>query len=573
MSADDSTRSQPTATAIDQHPHVLVIVGGSSRRVALPVSGRVVVGRATEADLCIDDESISRRHAMFTVTRGEVSVADLDSHNGTRVNGERLDRMRRLLAGDVIQLGDAVLVIHGGAERARDVLDTELLRHRLDDEIERAAAYDRELGVIALAGAVGAAATVEALAGELRPIDLVAERGSLVVVLAPELDRDATRELAVRCLARLGGSVGAGFACCPDDGADADALLTLARVASSIAEPGQVVEAAAATSRLEIGDRMMIVADPAMVRLVELTRQLACTELTVLVRGDTGVGKEHIAHALHHLGPRASQAFVTLNCAAVQDTLIESELFGYERGAFTGATATKLGLLEAARGGTIFLDEIGELSHAMQAKLLRALDAKRITRVGSVVERDIDIRIVAATHRDLEQEAAAGRFRRDLYFRIGGATIVLPALRERRCEIAWLARSFLDDARLREGRDELRLSAGAMRGLARYGWPGNVRELRNAIAYGAAIATETATIEIWHLPPHVSGLAESVVLPPVGGAFRPIAEEVRELERRRMREAIAAADGVLKEAARLIGMPLRTFHLKAKHYGLTAKRA
>jgi transcriptional regulator with GAF, ATPase, and Fis domain len=310
-----------------------------------------------------------------------------------------------------------------------------------------------------------------------------------------------------------------------------------------------------------------------MARLVELARQIARADLAVIVRGETGTGKEHVARALHQFSPRSARPFVTVNCAAVQDTLVESELFGHEKGAFTGATSAKPGLLEICDGGTVFLDEVGELSAAMQAKLLRALDAKRITRVGSVVERAIDIRVVAATHRDLDRDVAAGRFRSDLLFRLAGATIVIPPLRERPLDIALLARTFADEACARAQHPPMPISCSAMRALTTHAWPGNVRELRNAIDYVAAMATATTTaIDVAQLPAAISGGPAEP--PPEHAApsqrFRPIADELAELERKRMREAIAAAGGVVKAAASLIRMPLRTFHLKAKQYGLKA---
>jgi len=560
MRGEDATRTHGDRAS--HAPHVLVLAGSSSCRIALPREGRVVIGRAPDVEICIDDESVSRRHAALAVAGREIAIDDLGSHNGTRVNGERLASTRKLVTGDVVQLGDVALVVYAGGAPGRDVLDAERLRRRFDEEVERAAAYDREVGLILVTGGEPHALP------ELRPIDLVAELATHTAIVTPELDREAVAALAARLV--TGTARRAAIATCPDDGADAGALLATARAALELAAPGAV--ASTTVTCVDLGDRTTLVADAATLRLAALTRQLAQTVLAVLVVGETGTGKEHVARALHVQGPRAARPFVTLNCAAVQDTLIESELFGYEKGAFSGAAAAKPGLLEVASGGTVFLDEVGELSPAMQAKLLRAIEAKRITRVGSVVERDIDIRIVAATHRDLETEVAAGRFRRDLYYRLGGATIAIPPLRDRPRELAPLVHHFLDDARARSGRPPLAISAGAMLALARYAWPGNVRELRNVLEYAAA-TVDDAVLCAWHLPPRFTAsagepVADEPAPPPPSAPPRPLAEELRDLERRRMREAIAAADGVLKEAAALLGMPLRTFHLKAKQYGL-----
>jgi DNA-binding NtrC family response regulator len=327
----------------------------------------------------------------------------------------------------------------------------------------------------------------------------------------------------------------------------------------------------------------MLVADPAMLQLYTLIKRLAASELPVLVSGETGAGKENAAFAVHHWSRRTAGPFITLNCAAMPEGLVESELFGHEKGAFTGAAGAKAGILESANGGTVFLDEVGELPLPVQAKFLRALESKRITRVGDVRERPIDIRLVAATHRDLEAEVKEGRFRQDLYFRLSAATVVLPPLRERPREIPLLARGFLAQACQSLGRREMTLAADTLRVLARYGWPGNVRELRNLMDYAAAAVTEDV-LEPHHLPARVTGTGskeESMTPPPASGeappaagsqrTFQPLADEIRDLERRRMEEALQAADGVQSRAAALIGMPIRTFSFKLKQLGISAK--
>src|SRR5262249_36621956 len=293
-------------------------------------------------------------------------------------------------------------------------------------------------------------------------------------------------------------------------------------------------------------------------------QRLAQSELPILILGETGSGKENAAWAVHFWSPRAKGPFVVINCAAIPETLVESELFGHEKGAFSGATATKPGKLEAASGGTVFLDEIGELPLAVQAKLLRSLENKRITRLGDVREREVDVRFVAATNRNLEQEAKVGKFRQDLFFRLGAATVVLPPLRDRPREIPLLASTFLAQACQRAGRDPMALSPAAMQRLAGYNWPGNVRELRNRMEDVAA-AVQDETVEQWDLPGQLGG-GDGEAGPPQNdpaaerpASFKPIADEVRDLERRRMTEALEAAGGVQRRAAELIGMPLRTF--------------
>jgi two-component system, NtrC family, response regulator AtoC len=273
---------------------------------------------------------------------------------------------------------------------------------------------------------------------------------------------------------------------------------------------------------------------------------------------------------LHAWSPRAARPFVAFNGAAVTESLAESELFGHEKGAFTGATATKVGLLEAADGGTVFLDEVGELPETIQAKLLRALETKRIMRVGSTKELALDVRVVAATHRDLEADVRSGRFRGDLFFRLGGAKVTLPPLRSRPRELVLLAREFLDAARATAKAMPMTFSAAAMEALARYPWPGNVRELKNEMEYVGATA-EGDVVQPWHLSERLVGPAEAMVRGAASSAKpgrRRLADEVRDLERRRMAEALEEAGGVQKKAAELIGMPLRTFSMKSKQYGL-----
>lgn len=349
---------------------------------------------------------------------------------------------------------------------------------------------------------------------------------------------------------------------------------------SALHARGESALAAETTVEYSIAGHTVVAAEPAMLRVFDLLRRLAACDLPVLVLGETGTGKEHAAAALHDWSARRERRLVCINCAAIPETLIESELFGYERGAFSDARSPKPGLLEQASGGTVFLDEVAELGSGAQAKLLRALDTKRITHLGDVRERVLDIRIVAATNRDLEAESRAGRFRQDLLFRLAAAVVVLPPLRHRLRELPILSRLFVAEACARAGRPGLEISESALYQLATYGWPGNVRELRNALEFAVATA-EGATIEPWNLPDRIGGrtvaaspeaittaAAATTVAP---RRHRPIAEELRELERTRMQEALEDAGGVQTRAAELIGMPIRTFALKLKQYGISAR--
>jgi DNA-binding NtrC family response regulator len=565
--------------------YLLAVQGGSSEMFHLPATGVVVIGRSDEADLRVDDDTASRSHAKIFTADGVARLVDLGSHNGTFVNGERVDGTRPLASGDVISIGAVTLVLHAErrAPEARPILDAAALRVRLVEEIERATRYQRPMALVSLGLPAGreqreVAATIAAGSRLIDVVGFVAD--AQLAVIMPEAGPEA-RVLAER-LARLAGGARIGIGTCPDDALDADTLLAVARAAAAAAQPGQVATAAAAVRELGLGDRTIVLADPALVRLFDLIARLASSDLPILILGETGAGKEGAARAVHHGSKRADGPFVTVNCAAIPENLVESELFGFEKGAFTGAVAAKAGKLEAASGGTLFLDEIGELPPSVQAKLLRAFEEKRITRLGDVKERAVDLRIVAATNRALEEEVKAGRFRQDLFFRLGAARVVLPPLRDRPREIPILARRFLAAASTQAGRDVPTLSPAALARLAGYRWPGNVRELRNTMEYVAATADD-CVIEPWHLPDTIAavesepdpGAGEVEAAPaaaPAGArGFRPLTEELRELERTRMVEALAAGGGVQRRAAELIGMPLRTFVMKVKQYGISPR--
>ena len=363
-------------------------------------------------------------------------------------------------------------------------------------------------------------------------------------------------------------------------------ILQLGPSGSAASIPGAAAESAPALSRLQLGERQVLLADPAMLQLYDLLRRLAASALPVLVTGETGTGKENAAYAVHVFSPRSDGPFVSINCAAIPESLVESELFGHERGAFSGAVAGKPGRLEAASGGTLFLDELGELSSAVQAKLLRVLETGRMLPVGATREREVDLRIVAATNRDLEAEIRAGRFRQDLFYRLCAATVVLPPLRERQREIALLAVDFLNSACARARRTPLRLADATLQLLLNHTWPGNVRELRNLMDY-AAVAVLQDEVRPEHLPgrirspeppPIQAPLLTPAPVPPVPASAPPsaadatswpnIADEVAALEKKRIAQALEHSDGNQRRAAALIGMPLRTFVSKIEQYGL-----
>ena len=288
----------------------------------------------------------------------------------------------------------------------------------------------------------------------------------------------------------------------------------------------------------------------AMRRLSELIHRVAPTPSTVLILGESGVGKEVTARALHQMSPRAERSFVPLNCAAVSAELMESELFGHVRGAFTGAREARRGLFHYANGGTLFLDEIGELPLAMQTKLLRVLEERRIRPVGSEAEVPVDVRVVAATNRDLRAEVAAGRFRQDLFYRLEVVTLAIPPLRERREDIAELAVHFNAQLASRLGLPPLPLSQADLARLAAYAWPGNVRELRNLIE---------RSLILGGLP------ADNNQTP---GFVEPLPLSLAEVEKRHILAVLDQCGGNRARAASLLGVSRKTIDRKAAEWGL-----
>ena len=306
-----------------------------------------------------------------------------------------------------------------------------------------------------------------------------------------------------------------------------------------------------------------------MQRLYGLMRRAAEGDgLAILVRGESGTGKELVARCLHFNGPRKAGPFIAVNCAAVPEPLFESELFGHERGAFTGAVTRRIGSFERAAGGTILLDEIGDMQPALQAKLLRVLQEREIQRVGGTAAIPVDVQVIAATNQDLEEAIAAGRFREDLYWRIAAFPIEIPPLRERMEDIPELAEHFLREHAERRGRSIRGLSTGALRRLLRHDWPGNVRELEGAI--GRAVLMETGDVlQEGSLPPLVSA-GPAVREEPEGAAPRGV-RPLAEVERQALADALEICGNNVSRAARALGIHRVTLHRKLKSHGLLAE--
>jgi two-component system nitrogen regulation response regulator GlnG len=312
----------------------------------------------------------------------------------------------------------------------------------------------------------------------------------------------------------------------------------------------------------------------AVAAVIQQVSQVAESNFTLLLQGETGTGKELVARAIHQQSPRRPGPFVAVDCGAIPETLVESELFGHERGAFTGAPSRREGKFQLARGGTLFLDEIGNIPPATQAKLLRALEQREVHPLGGARAVPVDARIIAATNADLQDGVKAGRFRADLFYRLSEFTITLPPLRSRREDIGYLAQRFVDEVSMELGRPVRRIGDEAMQALLGHDWPGNVRELKNVIRKAALVAADEVTLE--HLP----ALGAGAPAPPRPGPEHAVEglslREVAELaavhaERDLIRQALQVTKGNKSQAARLLRTDYTTLHAKMKRYSISAR--
>ena len=311
----------------------------------------------------------------------------------------------------------------------------------------------------------------------------------------------------------------------------------------------------------------MIGQAPALERAKQTAQQVALTDATVLLEGPTGAGKELFAQAIHYASPRSGKSFVALNCSAFPKELIESELFGYRKGAFTGADGDKKGLFEEANGGTLFLDEIGELEAVAQAKLLRALETQEFTKLGDTKPTRVNVRLVAATNRTLRQQVDAGHFRADLYYRLSVVVIAVPSLHDRRTDVPELARFFAQHFAAKLRRRPLELSPEALRALEAYAWPGNVRELKNVLERAAILTPPDEPLTVAGLPIEVQ-LAVMPEAPEGAAAASDDWRTLRNVERQHVQRILHETGGNKAEAARVLGVAHTTLYRKIQEYGL-----
>ncbi len=562
----------------------LVVVGeGTVSTQPLPESGTVTIGRAETNDVRIDDPSVSREHAKLYVD-ATIEIEDLGSANGTHVDKERILPRRRVEVrpDHVILLGSSMAIVQRSASvRPRRLWTHDYFEARIEDECERARTTRSTFAVLRLHVAGPHDGGVQrALASELSSVDVVAAYGpheyeALLVDASPERAREVVERITL-ALEDLDLTTRVGLAVYPEAGTTPEALI--ANACEAVRAPN---------SPAPPGGAPVVTEDPAMRELYRVVDRIAAGTISVMLLGETGVGKEIVAEAVHQRSSRRGAPFVRLNCAALSEALLESELFGHEKGAFTGADATKPGLLETASGGTVFLDEVGELPLALQAKLLRVIDERKVLRVGGLAPRPIDVRIVSATNRDLEQEVLNRAFRADLFFRLNGISLVIPPLRKRRSEILPLVHAYVDHLSRAIGVPRPALSSDALGMLERYSWPGNIRELKNFIERAILLCTD-GTIRPEHLPVEkmratlLSAEPESPPRPdprprPDDDLYLDDGPEAaltvtERRERRAIVEALEACGGNQTAAAKRIGVSRRTLVSRLDKYAIPRPR-
>ncbi len=584
MSTQPPTIADPTriGTTPNQVAKLMVYIesndGPVSQLVQLPEGVEVTVGRSRQCTVTVDSERISRRHLRIIRVGTVVTVEDLGSRNGTRVNGELITAVCPLNPGDEVTARpiSIALTTTGAVRWRRRILDSPAFAARLRAEIDRGTRYKRTF-VLAMLRLDGEAdvidRAIENLSGRVRAMDVLGDYGANeganeLALILPELNVDSgsvALERLVEVVSQPSLTVRAALATFPTHGSQAGALIDAARsVLRTARKSGQRMLSCPTSPPHAAGDA--IAEAPATRALFSLIEKVASSPMTVLVIGETGAGKEIAAHTIHRRSRRQSGPFIVLNCACLPSTLLESELFGHEKGAFTGADERKIGFFEAATGGTLFLDEIGEIEAGLQAKLLRVLEARKVIRVGGTRELPVDVRVVCATNRDLSEEVNAGRFRADLFYRISGFTIVVPPLRERTADILPLATRFIAEVAADLQIEPAVLAPRARDALLSYAWPGNIRELRNALERASVLASNRI-IELADLPEAVASTRVATTMTPAGDNMN----KLDVVEREAIAAALEATGGNQTQAARNLGLTRRALIYRMEKHGLKPK--
>ncbi len=555
----------------------LRVARGRSTAEEFPFSGELRIGRAEECDVRVFDEAASRCHAIVRREGADWVAVDQRSLNGLYVNGRKVER-HVLKTGDELTVRNLTLVFVADGAAERPTVVGEPLRIESSLLPERGGVGGAEEGVLARLAAVyrfaetlrepahrlrdGIARAVEEIFRPCRValvlpdgnvgtfsrsvVDHARSKGDAILVKEPRIDLPGATSLATEKilsamavpLERFGALYVDRTSGDPFRPDELEFLAALSAMAAPALRPPHAPPPPTPATQEMLGR------SPAVQRLRDEIARVAPTPATVLVTGETGTGKELVARALHALSPRAKGAFVAVNCAAFVETLLEAELFGHEKGAFTGADRARPGRFEQAHGGTIFLDEVGELAPGLQAKLLRALETREFHRVGAAKPTRVDVRIVAATNRDLRTG-----FREDLYYRLSVVTLHCPALRDRPGDVRLLAEQFLGK----------RFTEEALERLEAYRWPGNIRELRN-VCERCVVMAKGERIDADALPLEIR----------LGGPARAPGEvkTLREMEKEMVARALEATGGNRTRAAKLLGITYPTLKKKVDEFGL-----
>ncbi|MDX2014468.1 MAG: sigma 54-interacting transcriptional regulator [Myxococcaceae bacterium] len=589
----------------------LVFAFGPRRGITLDVARPLTVGRAASCDVHLLDDKVSREHCVFERVGGGLQVRDLGSRNGTWVNGARLDGPRALKADDSVGIGETLVLVSGDGEALRtpDGDATVVLARAplgltttasapTDDVLSRAGRLLLEAALSsdardsarrlarALAEGLGCDEVVlcrRTPEGGLRPLaaspagasvslnraltDVALSQQRTVSVEEPQLrarhDEQTTTVLRQRAFvfcAPLPGRDGpVGVACGVRATAFDSEALALAQVLARAGTPALGLEREAGAP-----PSADVVAESAAMRLVvEQAQRVAPTTSTVLLTGPSGSGKEAIARLVHQASRRARGPFVAVNCGAIPGELAESELFGHEKGAFTGAHTAHAGVFERADGGTLFLDEVGELPLALQVKLLRVLEERLVTRLGGATPVAVDVRLLAATNRGLEGAVQQGSFREDLFYRLNVVRLALAPLHERPDDILPLARRFLVRHAAALGRAPPPLSQAAERALCAYPWPGNARQLGNALERALVLKVDDGPLDVGDLPPEVVVSRQAAPR-----ANATLGELIAALEREHIVRAMKRFRGVKAQAAEALGISRPTLDRKLTEFAI-----
>jgi two-component system response regulator AtoC len=549
----------------------------------LPASGVVTVGRSSRCMVRIEDGMASREHARIHVgSEGGVTVLtieDVRSANGTRVRDAEIKpgEPAAILPGEAIMIGSTVLMVLQDRPTVghRRIWSHAYFETRVEEECARAAKTRAAFALarIRFSGAAPWSRITPILARDLTAPHVLASYApkdyEILFVETQEAEVDAMVEKLVGGFRASGLETQSAVAWYPKDGRTGDALLATANAALQAAAGRRVsTEVPAADAQ-------------GMRRVRAMATRAAPSNINVLILGEMGVGKDVLARLIHQMSPRASKPFVALNCAGLTESLIESELFGHDKSAFTGAATSKIGLFESANGGTVFLNEIGEMPPSMQAKLLQAIELREVRPVGAVRSRPIDVRFVSATNVDIEAAVAKGRFRGDLMYRLNTLTLAVPPLRERKEEIGALVATFVAASCSEQGREEqLTISPEALDCLLGYSWPGNIRELKNAmeravvLCDGIEILPEHLPLEKMRPAPgeYVSVDGAERPTPPKGSRVPrnlPLLSDPAELaDRQAILDALETCAWSQTRAAELLGISRRTFVSKLDRYGI-----